>query len=219
MIPIASVPATSTVALTNWVSDFHATRPEESARRRPARGNSRTSQAQIRWPSARKKYVANSTMKMPATTCPTAVPTSPTRPTASSLKDEIVSCALSSASLSWASVTCSGPSRSQSRIWSMPLVTWSDRLPTPCDTWLPTKVKSSARPAIPRMTTRSDASLRGMPMRCIHATTGLTRAAISNATTSGSTTTRKKLSNHRMIRPAAPMTRNRQDQAAARSMP
>ena len=83
MMPIASVPATSTVARTNWVSDLQATRPDESARRRPARGKRRTSQAQIRWPSARKKYVENSTMKMPATTWPTAVPTSPTLPTAS----------------------------------------------------------------------------------------------------------------------------------------
>ena len=55
MMPIASVPATSTVARTNWVSDCQATRPEESAFRRPARGNSRTSQAQIFGPSARKK--------------------------------------------------------------------------------------------------------------------------------------------------------------------
>ena len=73
------------MARTNWVSDFQATRPEESARRRPARGKSRTSQAQMSGPSARKKYVANSTMKMPATTWPTAVPTSLTLPTASSL--------------------------------------------------------------------------------------------------------------------------------------
>ena len=100
MMPIASVPATSTVARTNWVSDFQATRPDESARSRPARGNSRTSQAQMRWPSARKKYVENSTMKMPATTCPTAVPTSPTLPTASSPSSEICSWARSSASLS-----------------------------------------------------------------------------------------------------------------------
>ena len=85
MMPIASVPATSTVARTNWVSDFQATRPDESACIRPARGNSRTIQAQMRCPSARKKYVENSTMKMPATTWPTAVPTSLTRPTASSL--------------------------------------------------------------------------------------------------------------------------------------
>ena len=60
-----------------------ATRPEESARSRAARGKSRTSQAQIRSPSARKKYVANSTMNRPATTWPTAVPTSVTWPTAS----------------------------------------------------------------------------------------------------------------------------------------
>ena len=31
MMPMASVPATRTVARTNWVSDLQATRPEESA--------------------------------------------------------------------------------------------------------------------------------------------------------------------------------------------
>ena len=55
MMPIASVAATSTVARTNWVSERQATRPDESAWRRPARGNSRTIQAQMRAPSARKK--------------------------------------------------------------------------------------------------------------------------------------------------------------------
>ena len=50
MMPIASTAATSTVARTNWVSDSHATRPEESACSRPARGNSRTSQAQMTGP-------------------------------------------------------------------------------------------------------------------------------------------------------------------------
>ena len=59
-------------------------RPGDPARRsRPARarprGNSRTTQDQMRLPSARKKYVANSTMKKPATMWPTAVPTSVTR--------------------------------------------------------------------------------------------------------------------------------------------
>ena len=48
MMPAASVAATSTVARTNWVSEAHATRPEESAWRRAARGKIRTSQAQIR---------------------------------------------------------------------------------------------------------------------------------------------------------------------------
>ena len=55
MMPIASVSATSTVARTNWVSEIQATRPEQSTRSRAARGASRTSQAQIRSPSARKK--------------------------------------------------------------------------------------------------------------------------------------------------------------------
>ncbi len=68
MMPMASVAATRTVARTNWVSERQATRPDESARIRPARGKSRTTQDQISGPSARKKYVANSTMKMPATT-------------------------------------------------------------------------------------------------------------------------------------------------------
>ncbi len=48
MIPSASVPATRTVARTNCVNDTHATRPEESARERAARGKIRTTQAQIR---------------------------------------------------------------------------------------------------------------------------------------------------------------------------
>ena len=47
--------------------------------RRAARGERRTTQAQIRSPSARKKYVENSTMKKPARTWPSAVPTSVTR--------------------------------------------------------------------------------------------------------------------------------------------
>ena len=55
MTPIASAAATSTVARTNWVSDTQATRPEPSTSTRLARGDSRTNQAQMRWPSARKK--------------------------------------------------------------------------------------------------------------------------------------------------------------------
>ena len=78
-MPMASVAATITVARTNWVSEIQATRPELSTWPRAARGESRTTQAQIRSPSARKKYVENSTMKKPANTCPTAVPTSVTR--------------------------------------------------------------------------------------------------------------------------------------------
>ena len=67
MMPMASVAATITVARTNWVSEIQATRPELSTRS-PARraAKSRTTQAQIRSPSARKKYVENSTMKKPA---------------------------------------------------------------------------------------------------------------------------------------------------------
>ena len=54
--PIASVRATSTVARTNAVSEVQAIRPEESAREREAaRGKIRTTQDQIRLPSARKK--------------------------------------------------------------------------------------------------------------------------------------------------------------------
>ena len=66
------------MARTNWVSEIQATRPELSTRSRAARGESRTTQAQIRLPSARKKYVENSTMKKPARMWPTAVPTSVT---------------------------------------------------------------------------------------------------------------------------------------------
>ena len=49
-----------------------STRPGRSCRpaRATARGASRTSQAQIRSPSARKKYVENSTMKKPASDVP-----------------------------------------------------------------------------------------------------------------------------------------------------
>ncbi len=65
--PTASVNATSTVARTNAVSDVQAIRPDESARAREARGKIRTTQDQIRSPSARKKYVANRMMKKPAT--------------------------------------------------------------------------------------------------------------------------------------------------------
>ncbi len=68
MIPMASTSATITVARTNCVSEIHATRPELSKRGRAARGVSRTIQAQIRSPSARKKNVENSTMKKPAKT-------------------------------------------------------------------------------------------------------------------------------------------------------
>ena len=50
-----STAATMTVARTNWVSEIHATRPELSTLSRAARGESRTSQAQMRSPSARKK--------------------------------------------------------------------------------------------------------------------------------------------------------------------
>ena len=54
-IRMPSVAATITVARTNWVSEIQATRPELSTRSRAARGESRTTQAQIRLPSARKK--------------------------------------------------------------------------------------------------------------------------------------------------------------------
>ena len=65
MMPIESTSATITVARTNWVSEIQATRPELSTRSRAARGAIRTSQAQIRSPSARKKNVANRMMKKP----------------------------------------------------------------------------------------------------------------------------------------------------------
>ncbi len=53
--PTASVVATMTVARTNWVNDTQATRPELSTCARAARGAIRTTQDQIRSPSARKK--------------------------------------------------------------------------------------------------------------------------------------------------------------------
>ena len=55
VMPMASVAATITVARTNWVSEIQATRPQLSTRSRAARGDSRTIQAQMRSPSARKK--------------------------------------------------------------------------------------------------------------------------------------------------------------------
>ena len=65
-MPTASVTATITVARTNWVSEIQATRPELSTRAaRGARRRAAPTQAQIRSPSARKKYVENSTMKKP----------------------------------------------------------------------------------------------------------------------------------------------------------
>ena len=85
--PSASVKATSIVARTNAVSDVHATRPEESARSREARGKIRTTQDQMRLPSARKKYVANRMMKNPATMWLTALVTSVSRETISLLLD------------------------------------------------------------------------------------------------------------------------------------
>ena len=104
------------MARTNWVSETQATRPEQSTRSRAARGASRTSQAQIRSPSARKKYVENSTMKKPARTWPTAVPTSVTWPTTppSWCCSVIASWACAIQSLIWESLALSGPSCSQS---------------------------------------------------------------------------------------------------------
>ena len=219
MMPIASVAATSTVARTNWVSDCHATRPEESARRRPARGNRRTSQAQILAPSARKKYVENSTMNRPATTWPTAVPTSATLPTASSPSAEICSWAVSSPSLIWESVTFNGPVRSQSRIWAIPSVTCLDRSPMPDRTWLLTKATISTIAPIRPRTTSIAASWRGRPRFISQVTTGPTSAAMSRATVNGSTTTTKKFNSHRIASPAIAITMNRHAHAAARSTP
>ena len=56
-------------------------------------------------------------------------------------------------------------------------------------------------------------------MRCSQPRSGLVSAAISSAMTSGSTTTRKRLSSHRMMAVAAQMAANRHAQAAARSTP
>ena len=158
-------------------------------------------------------------MKKPATTWPTAVPTSLRRPTASSPRFPICSCALSSASLIWESVTLSGPVRSQSRIWSMPSVTCFDRSPIPDVTWLPTNVIPRAISATPNTTISSAPSFVGIPNRCSQPRSGLVSAAISRAMTSGSTTTRKRLSSHRMMAVAAQMAANLHAQAAARSTP
>ena len=103
-------------------------------------------------------------MKAPAKTWPSVTPTSPSRPAASLPKFCSWSCTLCSAEFSWASVTCRGPVRSQDRIWSIPLLTWFERSPTPEETWLPTKVNSRASAATPSSTTSSAASLRRMPM-------------------------------------------------------
>ena len=101
----------------------------------------------------------------------------------------------------------------------MPSPTWLDRSPTPCETWLLTKVTSSAMKPMPTMTTSSAASLRGMPSCCPQVTSGVASAAISSAITTGSTTTRNRLSSHSTIAPAPQTTMKRHDHAAARSMP
>ncbi len=67
--------------------------PEESARSREARGKIRTTHDQMRSPSARKKYVPNKMMKMPATMWPIAVPTSVSRLTISLFDEVTASCA------------------------------------------------------------------------------------------------------------------------------
>ena len=76
----------------------------------------------MRSPSARKKYVENSTMKKPASTCPTAAPTSESRVKISPswAKLLIASCARSRKSLIWLSLACSGPFLSQSVICPTP---------------------------------------------------------------------------------------------------
>ena len=200
MIPIASTAATSTVARTNLVRLLHATHPLSSIRWRAARGASRTVHAQIRLPSARKKYVENSTMKNPATACPRAVPTSAVRVSTppSAVLSVIASCMPASASLIWVSLALSGPVFSQFRICSMPCTTESARSEAPAATCDPTNVRSSATVAIPKSTTMPAPSGRGTPMPWSRRTTGLTSAAMRSAIANGTVMTAKNASSQRI---------------------
>ena len=158
-------------------------------------------------------------MKSPATTWLTAVPTSVTRPKESVPTEAIWFCAVSSASLIWESVMFSGPVRSHCRTWSSPSVTCVPRSLTPVATWLLTNAIIREMNPTPKTTISIAAILREMPTRPSQPITGVTRAAISSAITSGSTTTRKKLSSQSTARVARPITMKRHDQAAARSTP
>ncbi len=110
------------MARTNWVSEIQATRPEESTRARAARGARRTSHDQMRCPSAMKKKVANSTMKKPAKTWVSVVPTSVIRVTTwPSLVWSVIMCCASLMQRSiWESLAFSGPSSSHTRICPSP---------------------------------------------------------------------------------------------------
>ncbi|CAA9361307.1 MAG: hypothetical protein AVDCRST_MAG34-2492 [uncultured Nocardioidaceae bacterium] len=218
MIPTASTNATSTVARTNWVRLSHATRPDPSALARAARGNSRTTHAQMRRPSARKKYVAKSTMKKPATTWPIVAPTLVARSTSCSFPVVTMFCASSMASSSCWSVTFSGPSWSHRRISSRPVTTWPARSVAPLATCWVAKVSMRISTASTAMTTTMAATER-RTTRVRTSTSGATSAARNIAMTTGSTTDVKAPIARATRYPAMTMTMNRHDQAAARSTP
>ena len=168
----------------------------DAARARRA-GRCRTSQAQIRSPSARKKYVENRTMKKPATTCPTAVPTSvtwlSTPPSPVLLGDRVLGLLDVVVDLRVAGVE---------RPVAQPVPDLAEALDDlvgevarrRCATCWPAKVSSSgderrgrrARPGSPAEPARHpDPTPAGR-------TSGLTSAVISSATTSGRVITAKK---------------------------
>jgi len=72
---------------------------------------------------------------------------------------------------------------------------------------------------MPPITTRIDETDRGIPRPCIQRTSGAASAAINSEITSGIVMTAKWPRVQAMASPAALMTRNRHDQAAARSRP
>ncbi len=161
MIPSASVSATITVARTNLVSDCQAMRPEESTSARESRGKTRTTQDQIRSPSARKKYVAKSTMKKPATSSPSLAPTPVATPAMLEELEVTRPCRLVTKLLIWASLRCSGPVCSQFFTSSRPSLTWLARSVEPAATWVPATPSIAKISTSPPSTTRKAATPRG----------------------------------------------------------
>ena len=130
-------------------------------------------------------------MKKPASTWPTAVPTSVTRLTMPLSPD----CSLIASWMLlryWSiceSLAFSGPSRSQSLISWMPSTVESARSEAPLATCCPAKLSSATTEAMVNSTTRIDAMLRRTPTRSSQSTTGTTSAEMSSATTTGMTMT------------------------------
>ena len=159
-------------------------------------------------------------MNRPATTWPTTVPTSVTRPTTSELLlFSVIDFWVSSIQLLICeSLALSGPSRSQSRICSRPSTTCPARSCAPVAICWPTKVSSAITHDQPADHDQAGTEALGA---CRSAASpgrpGWTSAAISSAMTSGSTTTAKNAVSHSSSQVPAAMTSSRQAQAAARS--